>query len=416
MEFSLNQLKYELKTPLIIVNYEENDLLDIYLTAALWLLLAIISTILANRLKISITLMEITIGALFGYVAYKFDFFDKLEINSDWLQFISGSGVILLTFLAGTELDPFTLKQKLKEISGIGIFGFFVPFTGSFLLSYFILGWEFQSSLLAGITLSTASMAVVYAVMLENGLNTTEFGKSIIGACFINNLVAVIGLGLLFTPFTYRTVIFILVCLILIKLLPTITVYLTKEFGNKTAAIRTKWILFLLFGFGALALWSGSEPVLPAYIAGMVLAGTISKDNSFIGRLRTLTIGFLTPFYFLRAGALMSIPVVISAPITFLILMSGKVVFKIFGIFPVISRFREDRKEKWYYSLLMSAGLAFGIISAQFGLTHGILTNEQYSFLVAVVITSAVIPTLIANSFFLPKHLLRKTINEEELP
>jgi len=402
------------------ITYEEDPMLEIYFISTIWLALAVLSTILASRLKISMALMEICIGAIVGYIATQFFGVDVLKTDSEWLKFIAASGAILLTFLAGAELDPDSLKAKLKESSFIGLMGFFAPFIGCTLLARFVLGWEWQASLLAGIALSTTSMAVVYAVMLEYGFNKTEFGKGVLGSCFINDLGTVIALGLIFAPFNYKTVIFIIVSGFAFFIIPSVTSFLTRTYGFRTAAIRTKWILFLLFGLGALALWAGSEAVLPAYIVGMVLAGTISKDNFFIRRIRTLTIGFLTPFYFLRAGVLVSIPAVISAPVIFIILSAGKVLSKIFGLYPIIKHFRENnKKETWYYTLLMSTGLTFGTISALYGLSHNIITKDQYSYLVAVVIGSAVIPTLIANAVFLPKHLLvtlTATEEEEEPP
>jgi len=63
-------------------------------------------------------------------------------------------------------------------------------------------------------------------------------------------------------------------------------------------------------------------------------------------------------------------------------------------------------REGWYYTLMMSTGLTFGTISALFGLNHGIISQAQYSYLVATVIGSAVVPTIIANAFFMPSHLL----------
>lgn len=387
---------------------------EIYFVAAIWFALAIIATILANRLKMPMALMEICIGMLAGYVATYFFGSDSLKADSEWLKFIAGSGAVLLTFLAGAELDPVSLKTKLKESSIIGLVGFFAPFIGCTLIARFVLGWNLRASLLTGIALSTTSMAVVYAVMLEYGFNNTEFGKGVLGSCFVNDLGTVIALGLIFAPFTYKTLIFLIILVFTFFIMPTVTSYLTRTYGFKTAAIRTKWILFILFGLGGLALWAGSEAVLPAYIAGMLLAGTISNDNFFIRRLRTLTIGFLTPFYFIRAGVLVSIPAFISAPMIFLILLAGKVLAKIFGLYPVISRFRNNKKERWYYTLLMSTGLTFGTISALYGLMHGIVTKEQYSYLVAVVVGSAVIPTIIANTVFLPKHILNIPISEEE--
>jgi Kef-type K+ transport system membrane component KefB len=149
--------------------------------------------------------------------------------------------------------------------------------------------------------------------------------------------------------------------------------------------------------------------VLPAYLLGMVLAGTVGKDHALVRRLRTLTFGFLTPFYFIRAGSLVSLPALVAAPVTFLVLLLGKMVTKVMGVYPVARASGSPRQEGIYTTLLMSTGLTFGTISALFGLSHGIVDQGQYSALVAAVIGSAVVPTLIANAFFLPRHLLRTT-------
>ncbi len=204
------------------------------------------------------------------------------------------------------------------------------------------------------------------------------------------------------------------VTILLIFVLPYVTNFLIEKFAYKTAAIRTKWILFILISMAMLAIWSGSEPVLPAYIIGMILAKTLEKDNFFVRRLRTMTTGFLTPLYFLRAGALMSLPALIAAPFVFIILFITKIAFKIFGLYPVIRRFKKHKDEKWYYTLLMSTGLTFGTISALYGLTNNIITQDQYSFVVGAVIASAVIPTLIANKFFLPAHLLSEPVIDDQ--
>lgn len=390
-------------------------MITIYLIAAFWFFSALISTIIANRLKISNALMEIIIGAIIGFVAFKIGFTSKLALDAEWMKFLAGFAAIMLTFLSGTELNPDSLRSKFREITIVGLVGFFASFIGASLIAYFILDWGLRPSLLTGIALSTTSMAVVYAVMIEYGFNKTSFGKSILGACFVNDLGTVIGLGLIFAPFTFKTLIFLAVTLIMIFILPSITNFLIKNFAYKTAAIRTKWIVFVLLAMSVLAMWSGSEPVLPAYIIGMILSRTIEKDNFFVRRLRTMTIGFLTPIYFLRAGALVSLPAIMGAFLVFLLLFGGKIMFKIFGLYPVISRFKKHRKEKWYYTLLMSTGLTFGTISALYGLTNNIITSEQYSIIVGVVIASAVVPTLIANKFFLPGHLLEKPVLDDQL-
>lgn len=382
---------------------------QVYFVSALWLGFAVLSAIIAYHLKVSIALVEICVGMIAGTIANRYFGANSLGNNLEWVKFLASAGSVFLTFLAGSELDPNIIRTKWKEVLVVGFTGFLSPFLGCSAVAYFLLNWSFQASLLAGVALSTTSMAVVYAVMLETGLNRTEFGKGILGACFINDLGTVVALGLLFSPFTYKTLIFIVASAIVISIFPFLTTFFTKVYGNRTAAIRVKWVSFVLFALGALAFWSGSEAVLPAYIAGMILAEFASQNHMWIRRLRTLTVGFLTPFYFIRAGSFVSISALASAPLTFIILFMSKVATKILGLQPVVGLFRKEYSERWYYTLLMSTGLTFGTISALYGFTHGIITESQYSFLVAAVIASAVIPTLVANFSFLPKHLLPAT-------
>ncbi len=387
---------------------------SIFLTATLWLALAVVSALLASSLRLSIALVEICVGVAAAATTGFLGLGDVLSANSEWVRFLAASGAVVLTFLAGAELDPDIVRKKLTEVSVVGLVGFLAPFLGCAAVAYYLLGWDTNASWLCGVALSTTSMAVIYAVMLETGFNKTEFGKGILASCFVTDLGTVIALGLLFAPFSYKTLVFIVGSVAALAALPSITAWLTRHYAHRSAAIRTKWVMLTLFGLGALALWSGSEAVLPAYLAGMVLAGSAAKDSHWIRRLRTLTVGFLTPFYFLRAGTLVSLPALLAAPLVFLALLMGKVASKIFGLYPFISLFRQDRNERWYYTLLMSTGLTFGTISSLYGLAHGLVTQEQYSFLVAAVIASAVVPTIIAGLFFVPTHLLPKPDHAEK--
>jgi len=269
-----------------------------------------------------------------------------------------------------------------------------------------LLGWTWPSSWLTGIALSTTSVAVVYAVMLELGFNRTKYGKAILAACFVNDLGTVIALGLIFSPFTLRTAVFLGTSLAVFAVLPFATSWFFQRYGGRVSELETKYILFLLFGMGGLAVWSGSEAVLPAYIIGMVLAGTVGKDHFLIRRLRTLTFGLLTPFYFIRAGSFVSVPALAAAPLIFVALLLAKMGSKLLGLLPTVRTFGYSGHDGIYYSLMMSTGLTFGTISALFGLNHGIIDQNQYSHLVATVIGSAVVPTAIANARFTPRHLL----------
>jgi glutathione-regulated potassium-efflux system ancillary protein KefC len=374
--------------------------------AALWLGLALVATLISIWLRIATALSEIVVGTIAQLIIGAVIGATVLGTQETWVTFLSGAGAIILTFLAGAELDPKVFKAKWKEATGVGIVGFVAPFLGCTALAHYALGWAVMPSWLAGVALSTTSVAVVYAVMLESGLNRTDYGKIVLAACFINDLATVLALGLIFSPFTFKTAVFGAVSILAFAILPWLTPRFFRLYGGRPSELEAKYLLLCLFGLGALAAWADSEAVLPAYIIGMVLAGTVGKDHVLVRRLRTLTFGFLTPFYFIRAGSFVSVAALIAAPISFIVLFAGKMVTKITGVYPTTMFFKSPKREARYTTMLMSTGLTFGTISSLFGLSHHIITQAQYSVLVACVIGSAVVPTLIGNAFFLPHHLI----------
>jgi Kef-type K+ transport system membrane component KefB len=378
---------------------------NVWFLAGVWVGLALIATLLAIWFKVSTALSEIVVGTIAQLIIGVIVGRNALGASSAWVTFLAGTGAIVLTFLAGAELDPVIFRTKWKEALVVGLTGFVAPFLGAAAIAHYVLGWASGPSWLAGVALSTTSVAVVYAVMLELGFNVTEYGKAILAACFVNDLGTVLALGLIFAPFTFRTLIFAIVSTVVFVILPFVTPQFFRRYGGRVSELEAKFILLALFGLGGLALWAESEPVLPAYVIGMVLAGTVGKDHMLIRRLRTLTFGLLTPFYFIRAGSFVSVPALLAAPVAFIVLFFAKMVTKVVGVFPAVKAFRYARQEATYYTLMMSTGLTFGTISALFGLSHEIITAEQYSYLVATVIGSAVVPTLIANAYFMPMHL-----------
>ena len=386
---------------------------EIWAQASLWLALALVASLLSIWLRIATALSEIVVGTIAQLLIGAALGSTLLAGDATWIKFLSGAGAILLTFLAGAELDPAVLRREWRQAGLIGLVSFAAPFLGCAAMARWVLDWSTESSWLAGIAMSTTSVAVVYAVMLEFGLNKTNYGKVVLAACFITDLATVVALGLIFAPFTWKTLVFLGAGAAVFGVLPWLTPRFFKRYGGRPSELEAKFLMFALFGLGALATWADSEAVLPAYLLGMVLAGTVGKDHALIRRLRTLTFGLLTPFYFIRAGSLVSLPALVAAPAAFLVLLAAKMLTKVAGVYPVTRLYRSRRQEGMYTTLLMSTGLTFGTISALFGLSHQLIDQAQYSALVAAVIGSAVVPTLIANAFFLPRHLMRKEGDEE---
>ncbi|MDN5347404.1 MAG: hypothetical protein PWP65_968 [Clostridia bacterium] len=376
---------------------------DVWLTASLWVGLALIGGLIAGWTGVSISLIEILVGVAGG---------NFLGLTpTPWVDFLAGFGAILLTFLAGAEVDPIVLRSKFKESVTIGLLAFFFPFLGAFAYAYYAAGWTLPQAEIAGIALSTTSVAVVYAVMVETGLNETEIGKLILAACFINDLGTVVALGILFANFNQWMWLFLFVLAIALVFLPRLTRKFFDLYGNRIAQLEVKYLFLLLFFLGGLAARANSEAVLPAYLIGLSVAGFFMQHRDLLYRLRAMAFAVFTPFYFLKAGLYVSLPAVISGAGLITVLLLVKMVTKFVGVWPTTRLFKFDPREGMYTTLLMSTGLTFGTISALFGLTHNIINKEQYTLLVTVVVLSAVVPTIIAQAFFKPQLAAKPAVD-----
>jgi Kef-type K+ transport system membrane component KefB len=370
--------------------------------ASLWIALALISSLFSLRLGISVALIELIVGIAAGNT-----FRPRVE---EWVNFLASFGALVLTFLAGAELESRTLKKFWKESLVLGILSFAAPFGLSWLAAEFLLGWEQGAAQIAGLALSTTSVAVVYAVMLESGLNEKPIGKLILAACFVTDLGTVIALGLLFTSFGPQFWIFVGITIVALVSLPKFTRFYLIRVNAHSSEPEVKYVYFVLLLLAYLAVGGGSEGVLPAYLVGMVLADTFLANKELIRRMRATTFALLTPFYFLKAGSLVDLRAVLASLGLIVLFFFSKTAAKFLGLYPAGAAFGFARRVNLYTNLMMSTGLTFGTISALYGLTHGIITQDQYSVLVVTVILTAIVPTVIAQTFFEPKGKEREAL------
>jgi Kef-type K+ transport system membrane component KefB len=285
----------------------------------------------------------------------------------------------------------------------IGTLSFLTPFLGVWLFAQFVLGWPMHQAWIAGIALSTTSVAVVYAVMIEGGLSSTSMGKMLLAACFITDFGTVLALGILFADFNVWLVVFVVVTAIVLWFMPRWTQGLMSRLGQtRVSEPEVKFLLFVLFFLGGMASSAKSEAVLPAYLLGLVVAGVFLRDKTLVHRMRSIAFAIFTPFYFIKAGLLVSLPALATSVGVILVLLGLKMATKYVSVWPLSRKFFMRSGEAHYTALLMSTGLTFGTISALFGLQNKIIDQRQYSLLVTVVILSAFVPTIIAQRFFQP--------------
>ncbi len=382
--------------------------MNIYYIAAIWIGMALIASFISIRIGVSVALVEILVGAVCGNIPG----LKEHIVQTGFTTFLADFGSILLTFLAGAEIDPVSLRRHWKPSITIGVVSFALPFAGAFLFCRYVLSWHLHAAEIGGIALSTTSVAVVYAVMVETGLNRHEIGKLILAACFVTDLGTVLALGGFFATYGWLLLVFVVVTAVALYLLPRALRWVIANYGHRISEPEVKFLFVVLLALGGLATAAGSEAVLPAYVAGLVVAGIFMEDRVILDRIRTIAFTLLTPFFFLRAGTLISASALVAGAGVIGALFAVKMATKALGVWPTAAAFGVPTRERTYTTLLMATGLTFGSIAALYGFTHHLIDRSQYTELVTVVILSALVPTLIAQKLFQPTVAISR--EEEE--
>jgi Kef-type K+ transport system membrane component KefB len=366
--------------------------MDSLLIAGIAGTLIVFASLAAVELGISVALIEISLGVIAGNV---------LGLTSPpWMDFLASFGSILLTFLAGAEVDPQAMQAQFRESLLIGGVSFLAPFLGAWLFCAWVLGWSTPAAQIAGVALSTTSLAVVYAVLVETRLTLTPLGKLIMASTFVTDFGVALALAGLFVRPTWWLVPFLAVSVLVIWVMVVLQPWFFARYGDRVIEPEIKGAVAALLVLMFFAEKAQSHAVLPAFVLGLALARTFHAHPGLTGRFRVVAFALLTPFFFLKGGMNVSLGLVWDNIGLLVLLFVVKQATKFAGVFPLARRYLP--RDAMFTTLLMSTGLTFGTISSLYGLNAGILDRTQFSLLVTTVVASAVIPTVIAQRWFAP--------------
>src|SRR3984957_1954521 len=220
---------------------------------------ALLASMVSVELSISVALVELALGVALGNVF-------NLDPNASWLVFIASFASVVLTFLAGAEVDPDDFRERFGVSMAIGVVSFLGPFVTATLIALGPLGWTTKASLIAGTALSTTSLAVVYAVLVETGLNTVRVGKLIMSSCFVTDMCTVIALSAIFIKPTVWFPVFLVVSIVVIIGLPKLAPWFFRRFGDRVIEPEIKLVFAILLGLMVLGDEANSQAVLPAFV------------------------------------------------------------------------------------------------------------------------------------------------------
>jgi Kef-type K+ transport system membrane component KefB len=352
----------------------------------------LIAGMVSVEVALSVALLELAGGVIIGNV---------LTVTvPDWLAFVGSFAGIVLTYLAGAEVDVPQLRREWRASVAIGAVSFGAPFIVAMAACRYVAGWTGEQSEIGGLALSTTSLAVVYAVLVETGLNRSIVGKRIMSATFVTDILTVLGLSVLFVTPNVWIIPFVILSLAVIFGLPRMAPWFFSRYGDRVTEPEIKLVFAVLFCLMYLGDRANSQAALPAFVLGLAMSAHYAEHRQEQERMRVVAFAFLTPFFFLKGGMNVSLGDVAANLSGLGLLILAKMLPKLAGVYPLARRYTAPHAA--FTTLLMSTGLTFGTITSLYGLQSGIIDQTQFSLLISVVVLSAIVPTAIAQRLFSP--------------
>lgn len=343
---------------------------------------------LALELGFSSAIAEILAGILLAH------FYPGIA-SLDWLDFLGNLGLLGLMFMAGFEVDVNRLQNTWRASAGIGIVSLCMPMTGVFLVCYFLLGFGAQPAALMAIGLSTTSLALVYHALKERGDLENDFGQTVLGAATVVDALSMICLALLLGDVGWGTFAFLVVLIPTLFVLPRVGHFIFARYKGSIVEFEMRFLMVLLISMGFMAEHiAGIHPAVIAFIMGLIMAGVVEEHAQVEQKLNGIVFSLFAPVFFLQAGARIDISHInLDLLGIFAVLLVVAIGLKFLGT-ALATRWLIGRSSR-FVGLLFNYRLSFGTATATVGLKAGILTSEQFTIILMIVVCGALLPALL---------------------
>lgn len=387
-------------------------------------LLATIVPILLKRVKyipLPIVVGEIIAGMIVGKSGF------DIIVHSPWLDFLSNFGFAFLMFLSGLEVDfeeittPTGMIKDVKWYSQplpIAIIIFlstlFLSATFATLLKYF--GWISNIPLFT-LILSTTSLGIVVPTLKERGLLYSSYGQTILLSALVADFTTMVLITVFVTFYvsgpSYKLLL-ILLLFVAFFFFYRIGIRLAhkkiiEELAHATAHIEIRGTFSLILIFIALAQQMGTEIILGAFLAGVIISLLKEKDSPLHGKLDAIGYGFFVPIFFVMVGANFDIRAVFGNPHAIYILPTLLVIVYLVKIIPsLILKLNYSWQEVWGAGFILSSRLSLIIAASAVALKLGAITESTNGAILLLAIITCTFSPILFN------HIAPKTDDQPQ--
>jgi Kef-type K+ transport system membrane component KefB len=248
-----------------------------------------------------------------------------LEKNSA-VDLFSTIGLLYIMFIAGLELDMNEFKKNRNKSILFGFFTFIIPFTIGFPICYYLLGYDINASLLTANMFSTQTL-VAYPIVSKLGVSKNQAVAVAVGGTILTDSAVLILLAIIMgnsqgnlnQEFWIKLgVSLIIFSAIMYFLIPRITRWFFTKLESEKHA-HYIFVLSVVFLSAFLAEISGLEPIIGAFVAGLVLNPLIPHSSALMNRIEFIGNSLFIPFFLISVGMLIDIRVILSGPMAIII-------------------------------------------------------------------------------------------------
>jgi Kef-type K+ transport system membrane component KefB len=325
-----------------------------------------------------------------------------LVVPGETAQVLSEIGVVILLFSVGLEIKTDELLSVGRPAAVTATLGVIFPIAvgaGYALLT----GQSPSTAAFVGLALAATSIGITSRVLADLGVLDRRFSRIIIGAAVIDDILALILIGIVSGAATGD------LGLATLGLVVGALGFVGLGFAiaRRARGLRREvftWPLFadtplvpvflVMLGLAILAAFIGLAAIIGAFVAGLIIAETEAQDE-VEHDIKPLA-SIITPFFFavtgaqLDLGALTDPALAVAAVILALVGIATKVAAGIIGAWDA------GRWSALTVGVGMSPRGEVGIVVVGLGLSLGLLSPELFSVvLVAVVLTTVAAPVML---------------------
>ena len=271
------------------------------------LVIILLAPIIMGKLRIPHIIGMVLAGVAIGQYGF------NILVRDDSFELFGRVGLYYIMFLAALEMDVEGVKKNKGRLSLFGLLTFAAPFTLTFIMSEWLLGYPTIASLLLGCLMASNTL-IAYPIVSRYGQQRKPSVALSVGASMLSLLVALVVLAALVASHNGQTGVlfwlwfvakFVIYCGGLAILIPKLTRWFLRRYSD--AVMQFIFVMAMLFMSAVLSESIGLEGIFGAFLSGLILNRYIPHVSPLMNRIEFIGNALFIPYFLIGVGMLINV-------------------------------------------------------------------------------------------------------------